>query len=287
MLERTLFNGVIAGVSLSGDKFFYTNPLESDGHYAFNSGARSREPWFDCSCCPTNLARFIPAIPDYVYAIERDALFVNLFVASVATIELGGGPVTVAQTTLYPWDGAISIALHPDRPRAFELRIRIPGWARDRPLPSDLYRYSVDETASAATVSVNGQPVRSELTDGYASLRRTWSPGDVVTIDLPMPVRRVTADRRVADDRGKVALVRGPLVYCAEAPDHGGAALDLAVPDGARFTVESRPELLGGVRVLRGAVLDSAGRARELAAIPYYAWSNRGPGEMTVWFARP
>ncbi|HLK91783.1 MAG TPA: glycoside hydrolase family 127 protein [Polyangia bacterium] len=289
MLERTLYNGVIAGVSLSGDQFFYTNPLEADGRFAFNRGARTRAPWFDCSCCPTNLARFIPAIPDYIYATQGDVLYVNLFAASRATIALGGGSVALAQSTLYPWDGAIAIAVTPDRPRPFELRVRIPGWARGRPLPSELYRYAGDE-AESVSLSVNGQPVRGELAGGYASLSRTWSAGDVVSLNLPMPPRRVTADRRVVDDRGKVALARGPLVYCAEAADHRDASvLDLAVPDGGRLTVGSRPDgdnILGGACVLGAAAVDRAGRPRQLTAIPYYAWSNRGPGEMAVWFPR-
>jgi DUF1680 family protein len=221
-----------------------------------------------------------------VYATLRDVLYVNLFVAGSATIEIGGGPVVVTQTTAYPWDGAVTVVVTPDRPRAFELRVRIPGWARNRPLPSDLYRYGDDE-APGLTLRVNGQPLQPGLVDGYASLSRTWSPGDLVALDLPMPVRRVTADRRVVDDRGKIALERGPLVYCAEGADHQGTVLDLVVPDGAHLTAEPRPDLLNGVHVLRGAVRDRAGRARELAAIPYYAWSNRGPGEMAVWFPRP
>jgi hypothetical protein len=285
VLERTLYNGVIAGVSLSGDEFFYPNPLESDGHFAFNKGAVTRKPWFDCSCCPTNLARFIPAIPDYLYALEKDVLYVNLFVDSEARIDLAGGPIMIAQKTAYPWDGAIAIHLTPERPRAFEVRVRIPGWAQDRPVPSALYRYA-GAPQRAFTLRVNGKTAGAKLVKGYAVIARTWSPGDVIALDLPMPVRRVLADDRVADDRGKVALERGPLVYCAEAADNGGTALDIVVPDRAAFTVERRPELLGGVSVLRAAASTRDGRPRQLTAIPYYAWSNRGPGEMAVWFAR-
>ena len=285
VLERTLYNGVIAGVSLSGDKFFYPNPLESDGHFAFNKGAVTRKPWFDCSCCPTNLARFIPAIPDYLYALDKDVLYVNLFVDSEAKVDLAGGPVAIAQKTAYPWDGAIAIHVTPDHARAFEVRVRIPGWAQDRPVPSALYRYA-GAPQGAFTLRVNGKPADAKLAKGYAVIARTWTAGDVIALDLPMPVRRVLADDRVADDRGKVALERGPLVYCAEAIDNGGSALDIAVPDAARFAVERRPDLLGGVSVLRAAVSARDGRPRQLTAIPYYAWSNRGPGEMAVWFTR-
>lgn len=294
VLERTLYNAVIAGVSLSGDKFFYPNPLESDGRFAFNRGARTRQPWFDCSCCPTNLARFVPAIPDYVYAVEKDVLYVNLFVNSEAKVDLAGGPIAIAQTTAYPWEGGIAIHVAPERPRAFEVRVRIPGWAQDRPVPSTLYRYASGggggakpaAAAAAYTLLVNGKPAAVKLEKGYAVLARTWTPGDVIALDLPMPVRRVLASDDVAEDRGKVALERGPLVYCAEAADNDGAALDLVVPDGTAFTAERRPGLLGGVTVLRGTAASRAGRPRTLTAIPYYAWSNRGPGEMAVWFPR-
>jgi DUF1680 family protein len=286
LLERTLYNAVIAGVSLAGNTFFYPNPLESDGHYPFNMGAPTRKPWFDCSCCPTNLARFIPAIPDYVYALQGDILYVNLFVASQAKVEIGGGPLTLTQRTSYPWDGAIAITVAPDRPRAFEVRVRIPGWAQGRPLPSDLYRYADGAAGDGFTLRVNGKSVHATLDSGYATLARTWRAGDTIALDLPMPVRRVLADDRVADDRGKVALERGPLVYCAEAIDNGGSALDLVVPDGARFAVESRPDLLGGVRVLRATVANREGGPRMLTAIPYHLWSNRGSGQMAVWFPR-
>ena len=285
VLERTLYNGVLAGVSLGGDTFFYPNPLESDGRYAFNQGALTRKPWFDSSCCPTNIARFIPSVPDYVYAVRGSALYVNLYVASEAQVEVDGAVATVAQKTEYPWDGRVELRIDPDRPRPLELRLRIPGWASGRPVPSGLYRYA-DAPGETHSIRVNGEPVAPRLDGGYAVLARTFSPGDVVTLQLPMPVRRVLADERVAQDAGKLALARGPLVYCAEAADHAGSVLDLVVPDDARLSVERRPELLGGIAVLRGTVRDVEGRPRELVAIPYYAWSHRGPGEMAVWLRR-
>jgi len=285
VLERTLYNAVIAGVSLAGDTFFYPNPLEADGRYPFNRGGLTRKPWFDCSCCPMNLARFIPAIPEYVYAREENVLYVNLFVASEAKVGLGGGEVVVEQATAYPWTGAVAIRVAPARPQAFEVRVRIPGWAQERPVPSALYRYA-GAPQGTFTLRVNGKAVVPTVTKGYAVLARTWAAGDVIALDLPMPVRRVLADDRVADDRGKVALERGPLVYCAEGIDNGGAALDIVVPDDARFSAERRADLLGGVTVLRGGVTDRQGRPRALTAIPYYAWSNRGAGQMEVWFPR-
>lgn len=286
VLERTLYNGVLAGVSLAGDAFFYPNPLESDGRYAFNHGAATRQPWFDSSCCPTNLARFIPSVPDYVYAVRGDALHVNLYVASEAQAALGGATVTLAQKTDYPWDGRVELRIDPGAPRRLGLRLRIPGWARGRPVPSDLYRYADADATPAFAIQVNGRPAAARLDGGYAVVDRTFAPGDVVVLELPMPVRRVLADERVADDRGKVALERGPIVYCAESADHAGSVLDLVLPDAARLTVERRPDLLGGLAVVRGTARGPKGEARELVAIPYYAWSHRGPGEMAVWLRR-
>ena len=285
VLERSLYNAAIAGVSLKGDTFFYPNPLESDGRFAFNQGALTRKPWFDCSCCPTNLARFLPSVPDYVYAVRKDVLYVNLFVASEASANVGAGKIALKQDTRYPWDGHVSLRLTPEKARAFEVRIRIPGWARGRPVPSDLYRY-VDAAPAAYALRVNGAAVTAGLREGYAVLSRSWQPGDVITLDLPMPVRRVAADERVADDRGRVALERGPLVYCAEGIDNGGSVLDVQVPDDAAFQVEERRDLLGGTTLLRGTVSGASGGSRRLVAVPYYAWSNRGPGEMAVWLAR-
>jgi DUF1680 family protein len=198
---------------------------------------------------------------------------------------LGTTKVVLTQKTTYPWDGRVELRLAPERASTFEVRVRIPGWARGTPAPGGLYRYTEDGV-ERFTLRVNGQPVEAPLTGGYAVLKRTWAPGDVVALDLPMPVRRVAADERVVDDRGKIALERGPLVYCVEAVDNGGSALDLVVPDTARFTAEPRPGLLGGVTVLRAEVSDRQGRSRQLLAIPYYAWSNRGPGEMAVWLRR-
>jgi DUF1680 family protein len=282
VLERTLYNAAIAGVSLAGDTFFYPNPLESDGKTAFNQGASTRKPWFDCSCCPTNVARFIPSLPDYVYAVRDQAVHVNLFVASEATFDVGGRPVSLTQTTDYPWDGKVAIRVDADG--AFELRVRVPGWARDQPVPSTLYRYL--DAGGAHALQVNGAPVQAPLDRGYAVIARTWKRGDVVALDLPMAVRRVAADDRVADDRGRVALERGPLVYCAEGADNAGSVLDLVLPDAAALTPRPRPDLFGGIIVVQAAATTRDGTPKALTAIPYYAWSHRGPGEMAVWLPR-
>ena len=282
VLERTLYNAVLAGVSLEGDTFFYPNPLESDGTYKFNHGSLTRSPWFDSSCCPTNVARFIPSVPDYVYATAGDSLYVNLFVSSHAEPGIAGAPVRISQQTNYPWQGDVTIRLQPTAPRAFTVRVRIPGWARNEVVPSTLYRYA-DSTPASYEIRVNGTPVAPAVDRGYAVLTRTWSAGDEVTLTMTMPVRRVAADDRVVDNRGKIALERGPIVYAVEGVDHGGRVLDLVVPPDMRLAAERRPDLLGGVTVLTGTVGDVTGRSRPFTAIPYYAWSHRGPGEMAVW----
>jgi DUF1680 family protein len=285
VLERTLFNAAIAGVSLAGDTFFYPNPLEADGRYAFNQGALTRKPWFDCSCCPTNLARFIPSLPDYLYATRGETLYVNLFVASEAAVALASGRLTLKQATAYPWDGHVTLRVDVERPQRFEMRVRVPGWSRDQPVPSGLYRY-LGTGSAAPTLALNGKPVPLALADGYAVLSRTWQPGDVLTLELPMAVRRVVADERVEADRGRVALERGPLVYCAEGADNGGSVLESLLPDDAPIRLTERPNLLGGVTTLETVARTSDGKRRPLVAIPYYAWSNRGPGEMSVWLRR-
>jgi len=285
VLERTLYNGMISGVSLTGDTFFYANSLESDGKYAFNQGALTRKPWFTCSCCPTNVTRFMPSVPDYIYALHNDSLFVNLFVASTTHVHFGKSSIEVTQTANYPWDGKIEIRIDPESSMTFAMKIRIPGWALGKPVPSDLYHY-LKVKSNQYTLSVNGEPVQSELHKGYATIHRKWSAGDVIELNLPMPVHRVQAHRSVKDDIGKVALERGPIVYCAEWADNGGKVLDLVIPDEAQFKIEHREDLLGGMSIIQGDVLNETGQRKQLTAIPYYAWSHRGAGEMAVWLER-
>jgi DUF1680 family protein len=283
VLERTLYNGMISGVSLTGNLFFYPNCLESDGKYRFNQGSLTRQPWFDCSCCPTNVIRFIPSVPNYIYAHRGDSLYVNLFVKSRADVKINKTNVLVDQETNYPWDGRVIIRVSPKTKERFAVNIRIPGWALEKPVPSDLYRY-LDENQEKVTLKLNAESIEVKVNKGYVTLERKWSKGDVVELSLPMSVHRVIANGKVAEDRHKVALVRGPIVYCAEGVDNGGKALDLIIPDDAEFEAEYKSDLLGGVTVITANVSDESGGERKLTAIPYYAWSHRGPGEMVVWF---
>ncbi len=291
VLERSLYNGVLPGVGLDGKSFFYTNVLESDGRH-------QRSPWFGCACCPSNLARFIPAVPGYAYASAGDTIYVNLFFSNRATIGLEGGQVAVRQETEYPWNGRVKLVVEPDQDGAeFALNVRVPGWARNQPVPSDLYRY-LGPAGEQPTLEVNGQPQPLELEKGYATIRRQWRKGDTVVLSLPMPVRRVVAHEAVEDNRGKVALERGPLVYCVEWPEvEDGQVLCLLLPDEEPLALRHRPDLLGGVTVIEGRamrtrlVLEDGEKqiVKEpirFAAIPYYAWAHRGRGEMAVWLAR-
>ena len=286
LLERTLYNGVISGVSRDGKSFFYPNPLASTGDY-------DRSKWFDCACCPTNICRFIPSVPGYAYATRDDSLYVNLFVANTTELELKGGKVGITQETDYPWNGRVKIKIDP---RAAEqriaLKIRIPGWARGKAFASELYHFA-DTSDKSHRLSLNGKELPSDVVNGYASVDRVWRQGDTLTLELPMPVRRVVARDKVEADRGRVALMRGPIVYCVEWPDVEGVKVsNLAIADDAPLTTDFRKDLLGGVQVIAGmAQQDSQpGNAAktpvQFTAIPYYAWAHRGKGEMEVWITR-
>ena len=302
-LERTLYNGVISGMSVDGGKFFYPNPLSSDGHYRFNAdNTMTRQPWFGCACCPSNLCRFIPSMPGYIYGVRDNNLYVNLYAANTATVAINGKNVTLEQSTQYPWDGDIAIKVLQNKAKAFNMMIRIPGWVRNQVVPSDLYSFS-DDILADFEVSVNGQRVDSELENGYLVINRNWKKGDVVRIHFDMPVRTVIANLRVSDDRGRIAVERGPLVYCAEWADNEGINphhvllgrmphFDVKpaynIPntegDGKNFQVTAI------TAQAQEASLSPEGRLSakdvQLTLIPYYAWNHRGAGKMDVWLAR-
>jgi hypothetical protein len=291
VLERSLYNNVLAGIASSGDRFFYVNPLEADGRRGFNQGQADRFAWTGCPCCPVNLVRFIPRVGDYFYAVQADRVFVNLFASGLARLRLPAGELVLRQHTRYPWDGRVQVEIVSAPAQVVRLHFRIPGWARGRPLPGDLYRYA-DPTVAPVTLRLNGESVPFTDQDGYAALPRIWQTGDELELNLPMPARRVLAHERVGPDRGCVAVERGPLVYCVEGVDHGGAALNLVLPDAATLTPGRRADWLGGLTVIEAAgqrvVADNV-RSTEpahLTFVPYYAWNHRGAGEMAVWLPR-
>jgi len=285
VLERILYNGFLSGVSLSGDRFFYPNPLETDGKARFNHGHSERAPWFGCSCCPVNVVRFIPSIAGYIYATRGEALYVNLYIGGEATAHVGSASVRLRQETRYPWAGTVKLTVTPEQARRFGIHLRIPGWALGRPVPGDLYRYAetgVGKGAEAVGVRINGQATRlPELERGYARFEREWKAGDTVELELPMPVRRVLAHADVRANQDRFAVERGPLVYCAEGADNGGAVLERVFGGTVRFETQARPDLLGGVTTIR---MMPEGEGAPLTLIPYYAWCHRGPNAMRVWF---
>lgn len=288
MLERIVYNGFLAGVSLSGDKFFYPNPLECDLKFKSNHGSCERSPWFGCSCCPVNVVRFIPSIAGLVYAVRNDSLYVNLYVNSKSSVTLANGnKVQVDQETAYPADGAIRFTISPTKEdEKFSLRLRLPGWVQGRPMASDLYRY-IDSRPANWTLSLNGTKIDNpQLENGYLVVDRQWKTGDVVELDLPMLTRRVLAHEAVEADRGRVAIERGPLVYCAEGADNSYDLLTTQIPDESSFVTENRPDLLGGVVTLHTNAKLEDGKDVPLVLIPYYAWCNRGANLMEVWFKR-
>jgi len=274
VMERILYNGYLSGVSLEGNSFFYTNPLESDGDH-------QRREYFGTACCPSNLARLMGQLPGFIYAQQGSRVYVNLFVGSDAELTHNSGALKLTQQTDYPWDGSVQLTVEPAAESRFEMFVRIPGWARDEPVPSDLYTFA-DVNDEAPKLRVNGEEIDLQMDGGFAVIDRVWAPGDVVEVELPMPARRIRAHASVENNAGRLAIQRGPIVYAIEAIDNGGTALDVSLPGDAALTPEFVAEMLGGVTVVRGAGVRD-GAEFELLAVPYFAWANRGPGEMAVW----
>lgn len=286
VLERTLYNGVISGVSLKGDRFFYSNPLAS-------FGSTGRSEWFECACCPPNLARLLPSLPGYVYATRGNDVYVNLFVQSEAKFELNKNKIELKQKTNYPWDGSVVIEITLDKPAAVDFYVRIPGWALNEAVPGDLYKFS-DNNKKKIKMLVNGSAVNYELKNGYAVISKTWKKGDNISFTFDMPVEKVIANNKVATDRDRIALQRGPIVFCAEGVDNTNKnVLNLVIDKDAKLKSEFRTDLLNGVQTITGdvkaAVVDKDGNRQlvkqKFVAVPYYAWNNRGMGQMIVWFA--
>jgi len=273
VFERTAYNGFLSGVSASGDRFFYPNPLVHDGAAKNNHGHAGRAPWFGCACCPPNLMRTLAALTGYFYAVRDDALYVNFYAQSEGEVKIAGTTVKISQQTDYPWSGRITLSLSPEKPVRFTLRLRIPGWVEGRPVPSDLYSY-LPADGSGWKLAGCGAGDKYGREEGYYYVTREWKAGDSLRLDLQMPARRVVGNEKVAATRGQVAFERGPVVYCFEQVEQPlPAAMDAAVV----ATVESRPEMLGGITVLKFG---------ETTAIPYFAWNNRGQAPMTVWVPR-
>jgi hypothetical protein len=278
---------MLSGVSLSAERFFYPNPLESNGQH-------QRSAWFGCACCPSNVARFVPAIPGYIYAVTDEDLYVNLFISNDADILLGKRKVGITQKADFPWNGNVELFITPENSYKFNLRIRIPGWASNQALPGDLYRFT-DQDNENVKISVNGKELDSlTAVNGYAVLSRKWKQGDQVMINFPMPVRKVSADERVTEDSENIAFQRGPVIYCAEWPDNNtGNVLDILIKKDASTTTEFVPSLLNGTQVIKTTGFQTKRTVEgdvevlseePVTLIPYALWNNRGAGQMMVWF---
>ena len=273
--ERALYNNVLSGVSLSGDKFFYDNPLESDGEH-------ERQKWFGCACCPGNITRFVASVPGYIYARQGKDIFVNLYAQGKAKI----GNIELEQTTDYPWDGKIRIKVTKGSGK-FAIKLRVPSWLKTSPTNNDLYQYQ--DKAKTYSVSVNGKALYPENRD-YIEISRSWKKGDTIELDFPMDVRRIVANDNAEDDRGKVALERGPIVFCLEGADQADhKVFNKYILDSAPVSAHFEQDLLNGVMVLEGSAkeLQQDGEVKDVKfrAIPYSTWNNRGGEQMEVWIA--
>lgn len=287
VLERSLYNGARDGLSLSGDRFFYGNPLASDGrHY--------RREWFGTACCPANIARLVASLGDYIYGYSAEGLWVNLFIGSNTPVQIGKQQVPVEMTTNYPWDGNIKLTVQPKIKTKFKLHLRIPGWVQGEAVPGDLYVFE-DKTPNTITINLNGKSQPVKIENGYAVIDREWKKGDQVELILPMDVKRIVARQDVKQDEGRVALQRGPLVYCVEGADNEGQAWNFVLPDQAKFKTQFQKDLLEGVTTIQfeAPALDVASDGlsvntsnKTITAIPYYAWCNRGKNPMQVWLPK-
>lgn len=276
VMERTLYNALLSGISVSGDRFFYPNVLETTG--------RQRSPWFGCACCPTNVSRFIPSVPGYVYASRNDSLYVNLFMKNSARVKLGEDTVKINQDTEYPWNGKINISVELDKTKEFTLLLRLPGWAQDEAIPEDLYFFK-DKLKENYTLKLNGENYTAIEKSGYLIINKTWSDGDKIEYDLPFPVRKILAKKEIVNDREKMTLQQGPIVYCAEWADNPTIDVLYQNYDSAMI-VESAfyNDLFFGSNVLT-TTLENEGASEKVSFIPYHLWANRGTGAMQVWLS--
>jgi DUF1680 family protein len=281
LLEKVLYNGLLSGVGLDGKSFFYTNAMQVVDGETHPDLEQERSGWFECSCCPTNMLRLLPSLPGYIYAQKDHELYINLFISDSARLTMDGQALTVIQENNYPWDGKLAFTLQPAAPRSLTVKVRVPGWARGEAMPTPLYSFAAmpdlvpqSEGVPGLEIKINGVAVRYVLENGYAVLNRVWQKGDKITMDLHMPVREVMASVKVPEDAGKLAVQRGPLMYCAEWKDNKGKVSDLVLPNNSDLQPVVRPDLLEEVTTLVG---------KDMTLIPYYAWANRGKGEMTVW----
>ena len=291
ILEKILYNGFLSGVGLDGKSFFYTNAMQIQHYLQHPDMEVGRSGWLECSCCPTNIARLMPSIPGYIYAQKKDIIYVNLFISGTASLQVNNQNIQIKQENNYPWDGNLKFTILTEKACDFNLQIRIPGWATNNAMPNNLYRFS-NHSNAAFTIHVNGKPAEFQIQNGYAILKRVWNKNDQIEVELPMETRRVVSDSLIVDNIGKSSIQRGPLMYCAEWIDNAGNTSNIILPKTASFASSFNPKLLNGVMILKSQAsqieissngLEIKTQSKPFTAIPYYAWANRGKGEMTVW----
>jgi uncharacterized protein len=277
ILERSLYNGALDGLSLTGDRFFYGNPLAS-------SGQHSRKEWFGTACCPSNISRLVASVGDYIYAKNKQGVWLNLFIGNSTEFELSGKRVPISVNSNFPWDGEVTIEINPEEEVEFDFHLRVPGWAVENPVPGSLYSFVPGDSAKYS-ILVNGEVIQTRLEMGYAVISQKWKKGDRITYTLPMPIREVQARPEVLANAGRIALQRGPLVYCVEGADNGGKALDLSIATTPEYQLEDYQILEEKVLAIKFNG-EQQGESKPIVAIPYYTWANRGPNEMQVWIPK-
>lgn len=284
ILERSLYNGALDGLSLTGDRFFYGNPLASRGqHY--------RREWFGTACCPSNIARLVASLGDYIYGRSDDGIWINLFVGSNTNFTFDKTNIAVRMQTNYPWEGKVRLTVEPNKRITKTLRIRIPGWVQEQSIAGGLYSFQ-NKNNTPATITVNGENVQYQIEDGYAIVQKTWRKGDVVEITLPMEVQLVTGRKEIKQTNDRIAIQRGPLVYCVEGTDNNGKAWNIVMPANTVFSSTNFAVSTEQVIALKAEVpvvtvsedgLNVQTEKKTITAIPYYTWANRGQSQMQVW----
>ena len=309
VFERVLYNGFLAGVNVEGNRFFYTNPLESDGKYIFNHGKKERSEWFGTACCPVNIARTMAQLPGYMYAHDNNNLYVCLYGQSKAIIPIAETKVEIEQTTEYPWNGKIRITVNPEKKTKFSLRIRIPGWSQNQPVPGDLYVARTSPSAINAlniesknnlnqnreagasrdvSFTLNDKKINPEIINGFAVIDREWEKGDIVKFEIPMPVKKVKSHPNIKYNKNKIAFERGPIIYCAEEIDNKVKTQLIYIPEKAELKPVNKKDVFGNITALQGkahAFVNGTDKEIQFTAIPYYAWNHRGVGSMCVWLS--
>ncbi|UKT65371.1 glycoside hydrolase family 127 protein [Pedobacter mucosus] len=283
VMEKVLYNALLSGVGLDGKSFFYTNAMQIMDGATHKDAEATRSGWFECSCCPTNMARFLPSLPGYIYAQTKDRVYVNLFVSSQTDLNIKNTKVGISQSNNYPWDGNLNIAVNPENKLEFQLKLRLPGWMRNEALPNGLYQYD-SEVKPNFSVKVNGENISYHVENGYVTINRNWQKGDKVEFILPLQVRKVIANENLAENKGKVSLQRGPIIFCAESIDNNEKIESINLSANTVFKADFKPQLLNGVVTLNTITSEKTGKS-QLTLIPYYAWANRGKGQMNIWFS--